>query len=193
MPPDTDRDHVTTATTPAGPEDWTTGPTSGGGKGPVWPVTALVVLLGWCLLAWSVFAGAINTAPFFGETASRDRYIESGMVPLTALVPVVLLLVLGLLAGSRWGLALLALPALLLVPLGVGLLGEPGDPEKSGYGRGARWDDAFEDLTRLNWAGAAVLTVVIALVVWRRQRRRTGTPASPQAVPDPRSATHDVG
>lgn len=179
MPSDTDRSHVTTATTPAGPGQPTTGPTSRGDRGPVWPVTALVVLLGWCLLAWSVIAGAINTAPFFGETASRDRYIESGMVPLTALVPVVLLLVLGALAGSRWGLALLALPALLLVPLGVSILGEAGDPDKSGYGRGARWGDAFQDLTRLNWVATGVLTLVIALVVWRRHRRQTGIRANP--------------
>lgn len=148
-------------------------------EGPVWPVTALVVLLGWCLLAWTVFAGAINTAPFFGETSSRDQYVESGTVALTALVPVVLLLVLGRLAGSRWGLLLLALPALLLVPLGSSLLGEAGDPEKSGYGRGVRWDDAFQDLTRLNWLAAGVLLVVIALVAWRRRRRQPGTRANP--------------
>jgi hypothetical protein len=179
MPSKTDRSHGTTATTPSGPGQSTTGPTPGREKAPVWPVTALVVLLGWCLLAWTVFAGALNTAPFFGDTASRDRYIESGMVPLTALVPVALLLVLGALAGSRWGLALLAVPALLLVPLGVSMLGEAGDPEKSGYGRGARWGDAFQDLTRLNWAAAAVLTVVIALVAWRRHRRQTGIRANP--------------
>ena len=179
MPSDTDRSHVTTATTPAGPGDSTTGPTSGGAKTPVWPVTALVVLLGWCLLAWTVFAATINTAPFFGETASRDRYVESGMVALTALVPVALLLVLGALAGSRWGLGLLALPALLLVPLGLSMLGGAGDPEKSGYGRGAQWDDAFQDLTRLNWGATAVLLLVIALVVWRRRRRQTGIRANP--------------
>ena len=130
--------------------------------------------MGWCLLAWTVFAGAINTAPFFGETASRDQYVESGMVALTALVPVVLLLVLGRLAGSRWGLALLALPALLLVPLGLSLLAEAGDPDKSGYGRDVRWQDAFQDLTRLNWLTAALLLVVIGLVAWRRHRRQTG-------------------
>ncbi|KRF26203.1 hypothetical protein [Phycicoccus sp. Soil803] len=179
MPSSTDRTHHTTATTPADPGAPTPAAPSGTGQGPVWPLTALVVLLGWCLLAWTVFAGAINTAPFFGETASRDRYVESGMVTLTALVPVALLLVLGRLAGSRWGLALLAAPGLLLVPLGLSMLGEGGDPAKSGHGRGVRWEDAFQDLTRLNWVATAVLLVVIAAVAWRRRRRQTAIRANP--------------
>ena len=183
MPSDTDRS-LPPASAPSGLEPragWGTaadGAAAGSRSGPVWPITALLVLLGWCLLAWTVFVAAINTAPFFGETASRDRYLESGMVALTGLVPVALLLVLGILAGSRWGLALLALPALLLVPLGVGSLGETGDPQQSGYGRAARWDDAFADATRLNWAVGVVLLLVIAAVVWRR-RRQTGIRANP--------------
>ena len=175
MPSDTDRTEVTSGS--AGP---TSGPQQAGGRdgGPVWPVTALVVLLGWCLLAWTVFAATINTAPFFGETASRDEYVESGMVTLTALLPVALLLVLGRVAGSRWGLALLALPALLLVPLGLSMLGSTGDAAKPGYGRGVRWDDAFQDLTRLNWLATAALVVLVAVVTVRR-RRQTGIRSNP--------------
>ncbi|SDP70533.1 hypothetical protein SAMN04489867_3542 [Pedococcus dokdonensis] len=181
MPSDTEGADVTSARAPSG----ATGPGEPGRpaarreRGPVWPVTALVVLLGWCLLAWTVFAAAINTAPFFGETASRDRYLESGMVSLTALVPVLLLVVLGLLLGSRWGLALLAVPALLLVPLGLSSLGQAGDPAKSGYGRALRLDDAVQDLTRLNWVAAVVLLLVIAAVVTWRRRRQTGIRAEP--------------
>jgi hypothetical protein len=175
MPSDTDRSHVTSESTgrTSGPHE-----PARRERGPVWPVTALVVLLGWCLLAWTVFAGAINTAPFFGETASRNQYVESGMVALTALVPVALLLVLGLVAGSRWGLALLALPALLLVPLGLSMLDGAGDPEKSGYGRKVQWHDAFQDLTRLNWLATAALVLLVAVVVWRR-RRQTGIRSKP--------------
>jgi hypothetical protein len=184
MPSDTDRSPVTHETAEGSrPGARPGGPTEGAQpvqqKGPVWPVTALIVLLGWCLLAWTVFFEMINTAPFFGEVASRDRYLESGMVALTALVPVALLLVLGLLAGSRWGLSLLALPALLLVPLGLSMLAEAGDPDKSGYGRGVRWDDAFADGTRLNWGTAALLVVAITALVWWRRRRRTGIRANP--------------
>jgi hypothetical protein len=179
MPSDIDRSHVTSANTPVSPGAPTAGDTEGHESGPVWPITALVVLLGWCLLAWTVLVGAINTAPFFGETASRDRYVESGMVALTALVPGVLLLVLGLLAGSRWGLSLLALPTLLLVPLGLDMLGGAGDPAKSGYGRGVAWDDVFADATRLNWVAAGVLIAAIAAVVWWRRRRQTGIRANP--------------
>ena len=171
MPSSTERDDRTTTPSPAGPKPE---------RGPVWPVTALVVLLGWCFLAWTVLFEMINTAPFFGEIASRDRYLESAAVALTALVPVALLLVLGLLAGSRWGLLLLALPALLLVPLGLDRLDSAGDPAKSGYGRGVRWDDAFADGTRLNWVTAAVLVVAIAALVWWRRRRQTGIRVDPQ-------------
>jgi hypothetical protein len=62
-------------------------------------VTAGVVLLGWCLLAWTVFGAGITTAPFFGDTPSRGEYVESGMACLTALPPVVLLVVLPLLVA----------------------------------------------------------------------------------------------
>lgn len=183
MPSDTDRSPVTSESAdgpaagarPGGPagDDRTAR-----ARGPVWPVTALVVLLGWCLLAWTVLFEMVNTAPFFGETASRDRYVESGVVALTALVPVALLLVLGLLAGSRWGLLLLALPALLLLPLGLDMLDGAGDPAKSGYGRGVRWDDAVADGTRLNWVTAALLVVAVTALVWWRRRRQTGVHAN---------------
>jgi hypothetical protein len=152
-------------------------------RGPVWPVTAIVVLLGWCLIAWTVFAGAITTAPFFGETPSRDEYVESGLLALTALVPIAILLALATLAGSRWGLALLAVPALLLVPLGVGMLAHDGDPADPRAGRAVRFGDAFQDLARLNWLAAVVLLAALGLVLWRR-RRRAGIPATAQATRD---------
>jgi hypothetical protein len=171
MPADTDRTHLTPAAgSEPGPE---TGPETGPERGPVWPVTALVVLLGWCLMAWTVFAAFIGTAPFFGDIPSRARYIESGMVMLTALLPVAILLLLGSLTGSRWGLALLAVPALLLVPMGLSLLTNPGDPSDADHGRPVRVTDAFQDLTRLNWLAAAALLVALGLVLWRR-RRQTG-------------------
>ena len=163
MPADTDRTHLASgAASDPGPE-----------RGPVWPVTALVVLLGWCLMAWTVFAAVIGTAPFFGDIPSRARYVESGMVMLTALLPIAILLVLGVLAGSRWGLGLLAVPALLLVPLGLSLLAHAGDPSDPDHGRPVRFTDAFQDQTRLNWLAAVALLVALGLVLWRR-RRQTG-------------------
>ena len=163
MPADTDRTHPTSA---AGAEP-------GPERRRVWPVTALVVLLGWCLIAWTVFAAGINTAPFFGDTPSRDHYVESGMVLLTALLPIAVLLLLAGLTGSRWGLGLLAAPALLLVPLGLGMLANAGDPSDPDHGRPVRVTDAFQDLTRLNWLAAVALLIALGLVLWRR-RRQTG-------------------
>jgi hypothetical protein len=171
MPADTDRTQLTSGTISGAGSD--AGPGRGAERGPVWPVTALVVLMGWCLLAWTVFAALMGSAPFFGDIPSRARYVESGMVMLTALLPIALLLVLGGLAGSRWGLGLLAAPALLLVPLGLSLLTNAGDPSDPDHGRPVRFADAFQDLTRLNWLAAVALLVALGLVLWRR-RRQTG-------------------
>ena len=179
MPADTDRTHLTSGAASGPPSGSVADPGSdpgsepGSERGPVWPVTALVVLLGWCLMAWTLFAATINTAPFFGETPSRAHYVESAMVTLTALVPIPLLLVLAGLTGSRWGLGLLAVPALLLVPLGLSLLANAGDPSDPGHGRPVRFTDAFADLTRLNWLAAVALLMALGLVLWHR-RRQTG-------------------
>ena len=179
MPADSDRTHPTAGAAPGPPDGSIADPAPelgagpGSERGPIWPVTALAVLLGWCLMAWTVFAATINTAPFFGDTPSRDHYVESGMVALTALVPIAILLALALLTGSRWGLGLLAVPALLLVPIGLSLLSRSGDPSDPDPGRPVRVTDAFSDLTRLNWLAALGLLVALGLVVWRR-RRQTG-------------------
>ena len=94
MPADTDRPDLTTA--PSGQ------PTAA--RRPVWPVTAGIVLLGLVFLAWEVVVAGVSTAPFFGETPSRDSYVETGMLLATSAVPVVLLCVLGWLLGVAMGL-----------------------------------------------------------------------------------------
>ena len=163
---------MTTASSPSRLADRPSAP----GSRRAWPVTAGLVLLGWCLLAWTVFGAGINTAPFFGDTPSRSQYVESGMACLAALPPVLLLLVVGLLAGSRWGLLLLALPAALLVPMGLDLLSKPGDPADASPGRAVRASDVFADLTRLSWAATVVLLLVVAgMVLARRRRARAET------------------
>lgn len=140
---------------------------------PVWPVTMSVVVLGLALLAWDVFAAGINTAPFFGDTPSRARYVESGATLLTALLPVALLCVLGLLNRSRFGLLLLVVPALLLAVAGLDMLGNPGDPTDAGAGRTVRASDFVADLTRPNWLAAGALLVVLVVVLVRRRRSAT--------------------
>lgn len=137
---------------------------------PVWPVTFAVVVAGLALLAWDLFAAGINTAPFFGDTASRDRYAESGATLVTALVPVALLCLLGLLAGSRFGLLLLAVPAAVLAVGGLDMLGNPGDPNDADPGRAVRPSDFVADLTRLNWIAAAALLLLLLVLLLRRRR-----------------------
>jgi hypothetical protein len=150
---------------------------------PRWPATAAVVLLGWLLLVWTVFGAGINTAPFFGDTPSRSQYVESGMACLTALLPVALLLACGLLAGSRWGLLLLAVPALLLVPLGLDMLSRAGDPGDPGTGRGVQASDAFSELTRPSWVAAVALALVLVTALVVRRRRARGAPSGDGTTP----------
>jgi hypothetical protein len=146
-------------------------------------VTAAVVLVGWLLLVWTAFGAGINTAPFFGDTPSRSQYVESGMACLTALLPLALLLACGLLAGSRWGLLLLAVPALLLVPLGLDMLSRAGDPADPGAGRGVQASDAFSELTRLSWVAAAALLLVLVTTLVVRRRRARGAPSGDGTTP----------
>ncbi|NNM47622.1 hypothetical protein [Knoellia koreensis] len=153
-------------------------PTSAVGPRRVWPATALVVLLGWLLLAWDVLAAGINTAPFFGDQPSRARYLESGATLLTALLPVLLLCLLGLVLGSRFGLLLLAVPALFAVVAGVSLLGSDGDPSDPDPTRAVRAGDFVADLTRPNWLASGILLAILVVVWVVRRRREAGTSAT---------------
>ncbi|GAB3438310.1 hypothetical protein GCM10027517_10480 [Phycicoccus ginsengisoli] len=153
----------------------------------VWPRTAALVLLGWVLLAWDVFAAGINTAPFFGDIPSRDRYAESGATLLTALVPVLLLCTIGLLSRCRSGLLALLVPALLVAVAGADMAGSPGDPADPDPDRPFAAADLVSDLTRLNWTATGILVVVLAVVVVHHVRRSATRP-------DPQSGQRrDVG
>ena len=146
----------------------------------VWPRTAALVLLGWLLLAWDVFAAGINAAPFFGDIPSRDRYAESGAVLLTAMVPVLLLCAIGLLSRCRFGLLFLAVPAAVVAALGTDMAVSPGDPADPDPQRPFAATDLLADLTRPNWVAAAVLLLALAAVVAVRLRQ-SGSRPDPQA------------
>jgi hypothetical protein len=167
MPSPTDRSDLATARP---------GPASA--PRPVWPVTAGIVLVGVLLLGWEVVAAAVGTAPFFAETPSRDRYIEAGMLLTTSVVPVALLCLLGWLLGSRWGLALLALPGAVAVAMGVDLMGRTGGENYPDRTRPVELADVAQDLVRPNWLATGVLAVAVALQLWRR-RRQSGQRADP--------------
>jgi hypothetical protein len=161
MPADTDRPDLTTER----PQP------ASGPRRPVWPITAGIVLLGLLLLAWEVVVAVINTAAFFGETPSRDRYVEAGMLLVTSVVPVVLLCLLGWLLGSRWGISLLAVPGAVAVAMGVDLMGRIGGDNHPDRTRPVRLGDAFQDLTRPNWLATGLLLMTLSLLLWRRRRQ----------------------
>jgi hypothetical protein len=161
MPADTDRPDLTTEQPPP----------ASAPRRPVWPITAGIVLLGLLLLGWEVAVAVVSTAPFFGETPSRDRYVEAGMLLATSVVPVALLCLLGWLLGSRWGLALLALPGAVAVAMGVDLMGRVGGEPHPDRDRPVRLGDALQDLTRPNWLATVLLLVAVGLLLWRRRRQ----------------------
>jgi hypothetical protein len=139
-------------------------------------MTAALVLAGWLLLAWDAFGAGINIAPFFGEVPSRDRYIESGATLLTALVPVALLCLIGVLRGSRFGLLFLVVPALVLTIAGINLLTTDGDPRDPDPTRAVTAGDFVQDLTWLNWITTGVLLLVlVAMWLVHRSRRASAT------------------
>jgi hypothetical protein len=137
----------------------------------VWPVTLLVVVSAYLLSAWNLYGAGIVTAPFFGEIPSRDDYIRGGMAALTGVLPCVLFAVAGRLAGSRWGLVLIALPAVALLAVGLSMLSTSGDPVDPLPGRAVRPTDVVDELTYLNWIVSAGLALVIAGLSWSRRRR----------------------
>ncbi|WP_406829516.1 hypothetical protein ABEG17_10975 [Pedococcus sp. KACC 23699] len=142
-----------------------------------WPVTAAAVLLGWCFSAWVLFVAAINAAAFFGEQPTRDENIESGLALATAAVPLVLLAVVAVRWGSRWGILLLLGPALLLVPMGLEWAGSAGNADTTrdpAPQRPMAWSDLGGELLRPGWALTVVLLVLLAVSV-ARSRRATGT------------------
>jgi hypothetical protein len=141
---------------------------------PVWPVTLLVVVGAYLLSALNVFNAAISAAPFFGEIPSRDEYIRGGMAALTGVLPCVGLALAGRLGGSKWGLALIGLPAAALLAVGMSMLAESGGPTEPEPRRAIRPADIFGPLTHLNWIVVAVLALVIGVAVWTRRRRRRG-------------------
>jgi len=140
-------------------------------RAPVWPLTLVIVLAGLTLLAWDFWVAVITTAPFFGEQPSGDDLAGAGMTLQTALVPVGLLTVLGLLVGSRFGLLVLVMPAGLAALTGSDLLTRAGTAADAPRAWGPA--DAFAEPTWVNWAAAAVVLLVVAAAVLRRRRRRT--------------------
>ena len=138
----------------------------------MWPVTLLVVFCAYLLSAWNLYGAMIATAPFFGETPSRDDSIEAGLMTLTGIVPCVLFALAGWIAGSRWGLGGIALPVAALATVGAGLLAKQGDPDDPEPTRAVRAVDLFGDLTHLNWIVAGGLAVIVVGVAWTRRASR---------------------
>lgn len=156
-----------------------TSSTGAAAPGRTWPLTAALVLLAVALVVVDLFGAAITTAPFFGDTPSREQYLEAGVVACSAAVPLAVLVLSGWLVGARWGLLGIVVPALVSVAIGASLLGTSGDPTDRDPRRGLRPGDLVTDLNTLNAIGLAVaLVVLVAAVVSRRRRAGAAGPGS---------------
>jgi hypothetical protein len=88
-----------------------------------------------------------------------------GPIRLPSGLPCVLLAVAGRLGGSRWGLALIGLPAAVLIAAVLSMLANSGDPRELQAGRSVGPSDFFGDLTHLNWIVCAVLALAIVATI----------------------------
>lgn len=141
----------------------------------IWPTTALLVILAFLLTLYQGFGVAITTAPFFGDTPSRDDYISAGTAALTTLPAFAAMIWCGWQRGSRPGLWLIAAPAALMVLVGLNLLATEGDSRDPHPTRALSLADLFTAMTWLNW-GTTILFVAIAVAghLLRRRVRHTG-------------------
>lgn len=138
-----------------------------------WPLLASLVVVTWCVYAWSILAAGITTARFFGDTPSRSEYLEAGSLLLTTLVVGLAAAWVASLHGGRWSLVLLLAPPLMVLPVGIDQLTRTGDTRDPDPGRPLQLADVFQDTTVLNWLVAAALVATAVGILVQRRRRRT--------------------
>jgi hypothetical protein len=139
-----------------------------------WPTTALLIVAAYLLTLIDAFNGAIQLAPFFGETAQRDDYISAGMACLTALPAFAAMLWCGLQRRSQ-ALVVIWVPIAVMMFLGLNWLstgsGSSRDPHPS---RTPDLADLFGDLTFFNWSATALFVGwAMATHLQRRRARHT--------------------
>jgi hypothetical protein len=152
----------------------------------VWPVTAVLVVGAFLLMAYQLVQCAFLTigvatlflmSPFFPDVSPDPDYIAAAMACLTTLPAFAAMIWCGWQRGSRRGLLLFGLPAAVMTAVGFVLLDTPAVTSKVPQPRRSlSLADPFLDWTVVNWVVAA-LFVGLALVtlLLRRQARHAET------------------
>jgi hypothetical protein len=134
-------------------------------------LTLVIVVFTYLLSTWNLWVATLSTAPLFGDIPSRDAHIEGGMAALTGVLACLVIAFAAWIVGSRWGLLLLGLPALILFGVAVSMLDEPGDPRDPSPGRALVPTDAFSEYTQINWVVSCVAILCVGIEwIWRRGR-----------------------
>jgi len=136
----------------------------------------MLVVVAILLMLIQGFVAAITTAPFFGDTPSRDEYISAAMTCVTTLPVFAAMIWCGWQRGSRRGLWLIGVPAAVMALAGLNLLATTGDARDPNPSRTPGLADLFGGSATLNWIIAAVFVgVAMATHLLRRRARHTGT------------------
>jgi len=134
----------------------------------------MLVIAAFLLMLANGFVAAITTAPFFGDTPSRDEYIEAGMTCVTTLPVFAAMIWCGWQRGSRRGLWLIGVPAAVMALSGLNLLATTGDSRDPHPSRAPGLSDLFSGGALLSWVAFAVFAgFAVGTHLLRRRARHT--------------------
>lgn len=131
-------------------------------------------VVGVVLMLAQGFVAAMTTAPFFGDTPSRDEYISAGMTALTTLPVFAAMIWCGWQRGSRRGLWLIGGPSAVMALSGLNLVATTGDARDPHPTRTLGVGDLFAGGAPLNWLAFAVFAgLTVGTHLLRRRARHT--------------------
>jgi hypothetical protein len=152
----------------------------------VWPITTLVVIVAFLLMAYQLFVcaimavGSMSSELFQGlvsnvgttsDSPFENGYITAGMACLTSLPAFAALIWCGWQRGSRFGLLLIGVPAWVMGVVGFLALDTARGTNVAPEARRLPYiADLFDDLTLVNWA-VVVLFGGFAVVTHLLRRR----------------------
>ncbi|MGC5628091.1 hypothetical protein ACPYO6_07560 [Georgenia sp. Z1344] len=133
------------------------------------PYTIGIVVLGCALVLWPVVVQGLSAASIYQDPPRGSQIVSWAALRFSALAAVLALVLLGLTLGSRWGLLLLALPALYTARRGADLVQDAPrtirEPETFAF------MDLFTPYTTYNWTVVALSVLGASVLLAHRARR----------------------